>query len=420
MSNGIGYIVRGPSGTSLNSTPSDYPATFAGVPNNGSVTVPITKGSYTGADYPGTNGTIITNYDDNMNLVGNPYPSAINAHDFLAANANIEGSIQVWTHGTQLSNAIASPYYGSFAYSYTSADYITYDALGASSGPSTFNGYIGAGQAFFVKMLDAAAGTMVTFTNAMRSKGYTNNKFYRIRNPQVTEPTVVDSSPVERHRIWLDLIAPTGTTVRTLVGYIEGATLDKDRMYDAYSDYENDQNFFSLIDKEIMTIQGRPLPFDVNDAVPMGVAIPKTGNYTIAIGAVDGLFEDRQQTIYLEDKLLNVVHNLSASPYTFSIVKGIVKDRFVLRYTNPLGTINFKDLDNSVVVAASKEQIKIKSFIEDIKSITIYDVLGRELYTKDNVNAMEFFVNGIAISQQALIVKMTLANGLTVTKKIVY
>jgi hypothetical protein len=192
-------------------------------------------------------------------------------------------------------------------------------------------------------------------------------------------------------------------------------------MYDAYSDYDNDQNFFSLIGNEIMVIQGRPLPFDINDTVPMGVAIPVTGTYTIAIGAVDGLFANGMQTIYLEDKLLNVVHNLSASPYTFSIVKGIVKDRFVLRYTDKaLGTIDFKTLNNSVVVASKSNQMTIKSFIEDIKNIEIYDVLGREVFAKNNVNAMEFLVKDLNLSQQALLVKITLANGQTIVKKIVY
>ena len=421
MTTGIGYIVRGPSANSL-TVPSDYTATFTGVPNNGVVNVSINRGDYTGVDYKGTNQTWITNYDDNMNLIGNPYPSAINVHDFLAANNNIEGAVQIWTHGTQLSNAIASPYYGTFAYNYTSADYITYNGTGTTSGPLGFNGYIGAGQAFFVKMLDgAAASGTITFNNALRNKAHSNNQFYRTSDPSINHPQVIHPQNTERHRIWLDLIAPTGTVIRTMVGYVTGATLDKDRLFDAYSDYENDQNFFSLIGKEIMTIQGRPLPFDVNDTVPMGVAIPKTGNYTIAIGVVDGLFAGEQQTIYLEDKLLNVIHNLSVSPYSFNIDKGIVKDRFVLRYTDrALGTIDFKGLNNSVVVASGSNQITIKSFIEDIKSIAIYDVLGREVFAKNNVNAMEFLAKDLNLSQQALLVKITLTNGQAVVKKIVY
>jgi hypothetical protein len=424
MTTGVGYIVRGPSANST-TTPSDYTATFTGVPNNGVVNVPINRGSYTGADYHPTSNinTTITNYDDNMNLIGNPYPSAIKALDFLNANASIEGSVQIWTHGTQLSNAIASPFYGNFAYNYTSADYITYNGTGTTSGPTGFNGYIGAGQGFFVKMLDGAtASGTVTFNNALRNKTHSNSQFYRIRNPQIVEPTITDTNTIdERHRIWLDLLAPTGAVIRTMVGYVTGATIDKDRLYDAYSDYENDQNFFSLIGKEIMTIQGRPVPFDVNDTVPMGVAIPKTGNYTIAIGAVDGLFEGGQQTIYIEDKLLNVIHNLTVNPYSFNIDKGIIKDRFVLRYTDrALGTIDFKALNNSVVVASQSNQITIKSFIEEIKNIVIYDVLGREVFAKNNVNAMEFLAKDLNLSQQALLVKITLTNGQTVVKKIVY
>ena len=86
---------------------------------------------------------------------------------------------------------------------------------------------------------------------------------------------------IERHRIWLDLVSPTNQTTRTLVAYVEGATEGKDRMFDALTDYKSAQNFYSLIADQVMTIQGKGLPFEQEDRVPLGVKIPSNGIYKI-------------------------------------------------------------------------------------------------------------------------------------------
>jgi hypothetical protein len=68
--------------------------------------------------------------DDNFNLIGNPYLSAIRFTDFMAANTDLEGPMRVWTHGTLPSNANGNPFYGSFVYNYMSNDYIIHNGTG--------------------------------------------------------------------------------------------------------------------------------------------------------------------------------------------------------------------------------------------------------------------------------------------------
>jgi hypothetical protein len=88
MVNGKGYIVRGPN--SYTTTPQNYTQNFIGVPNNGIINMPISRGTYDGVNYvTGVSGTLATRNDDNWNLIGNPYPSAISANAFLATNTNI-------------------------------------------------------------------------------------------------------------------------------------------------------------------------------------------------------------------------------------------------------------------------------------------------------------------------------------------
>ena len=86
MTVGKGYIVRSPNGWPAAATP--FTATFVGVPNNGTLTIPISRSTYIGADYTnGPTSTAVTANDDNWNLIGNPYPSAIDAVAFLNANS---------------------------------------------------------------------------------------------------------------------------------------------------------------------------------------------------------------------------------------------------------------------------------------------------------------------------------------------
>lgn len=42
------------------------------------------------------------------------------------------------------------------------------------------------------------------------------------------------------------------------------------------------------------------------------------------------------QNIYLEDKVLGVIHDLRQNPYSFTGTSGILNDRFVLRYNEHL------------------------------------------------------------------------------------
>jgi hypothetical protein len=243
----------------------------------------------------------------------------------------------------------------------------------------------------------------------MRSATFVNNQFYK--NGNVTS--------LERNRIWLDLVTSTGFVNRTVVGYIDGATHAEDRLYDAFTDNKPSQNFYSLIENKPMVIQGRALPFDVNDTVPMGVQIPTNGTYTIAIAAVDGLFSGGDQTIYLEDKLLNTIHNLTASQYQFTSNQGIINNRFVLRYTtNALSNTDF-DYSNEVKIFANN-CINISSINQSIKEVIIYDVLGKVLIDKKGIGKKEISLNQLKPTTNVLIVKVILDNNGIIIKKVVF
>ena len=419
MALGKGYIVRGPNSYSTTAF-APFTATFTGVPNNGVISIPISRSTYNAGNYTYVNGSgstvLVTIEDDNWNLVGNPYPSAIDAIDFLTLNTNIDGFVNIWTHGTSPSNAIPDPFYNDYAYNYTPNDYITYNATGTSSGASlTYNGKIAGGQGFFVSMLDTSAATTenLIFNNSLRNRSHTNNQFYR------TSAVASTNKNLEKHRIWFDLISPTGGSVRSLLGYVENATNSKDRLFDAFSNEKLAFNIFSLIEDEKMLIQGRTLPFDNTDKVAVGVSIPQDGLYKIALSAVDGLFLDVNQNIYLEDKLLNVIYDLRSAPYSFMANKGTVKDRFIIRYNNGVVLANDTFDANTDVVVVSNQELSVVSTKENIANIIVYDVLGRKLFEGKDIKTNNFILP-INKRNAPLFIEIVLENGTNVKKKTVY
>ncbi|TBX67647.1 T9SS sorting signal type C domain-containing protein [Flavobacterium silvisoli] len=418
-----GYILRAPDSFST-SVASPLLGTFTGTPNNGVITTSIFRGADQNTNYhTGTNGTEINNYSDNWNLLGNPYPSSIRGSQFLFDNrTKIMGQIRLWTHGT-LPAAIASPFYDTFVYNYNPGDYFTFNFSGSSCCPAAASDlFIGAGQGFFVQMIDGPTGSdTVSFNNGLRNESYSNSTFYKASNPTTGNTNLTN---IERNRIWLDLLDSNQQSDRILVGYIEGATMNADSFFDAGTTTPMPMSLYSLIGNDKYLIQGRSLPFNPNDIVPLGVKIGTPGQYTIAIGGVDGLFENRNKNILLEDTETKIITNLRETPYVFNAVPGTYNTRFKLRYKYPHGNGNGnntnynKTVPNTVIVTSDNKQINIQSFETPIENVKLYDLLGREVYNGEDINKTEFNLNLAIQNQQALIVKITLIDGSVVSKKL--
>jgi len=272
------------------------------------------------------------------------------------------GNIKLWTHGT-LPSMITSPFYGTFVYNYNPGDYLTYNYTGTSCCPlAAADLMIGAGQGYFVQMQDGSpANDQVSFDNSLRSSLFDNTIFYKTSN--ATESINVTS--LERNRIWLDLINSSNESDRILVGYIEGATNNKDNFYDANRVFSGSMALYSLLGTEKFMIQGRQLPFNKSDVIPLGIKTIASGRYSIGIGALDGIFTSTSQNIYLEDKVTGKIQNLKTKPYSFSTGIGTFNNRFKLRFkgdndddkTNPQST---------VVLYKSNAQLQLQSSIQTL------------------------------------------------------
>jgi hypothetical protein len=215
----------------------------------------------------------------------------------------------------------------------------------------------------------------------------------------------------------LDLLDSNNNSVRTLIGYVENATNDADRMYDAEITMGTENIIYSVINNKPYIIQGKSLPFDINDQVPLGMTIAASGSYKIAINEVDGLFE-RGQSIFLEDKLLHIIFNLRQAPYVFTTDQGTFNDRFVLRYTNTsLSNSEFSDLSSSIVVFKSHDYFTIQSDRTPIGEVVVYDIQGRIIQDFKNLTTSEFQFSA-PTAQQVLVLKIVTTNNLSFYRKI--
>lgn len=403
MTKGKGYAIMGP--TSVAFTPSAPGATvnFKGIPNNGVITLPLVLTANIDAGYVGTN-----NANDDYNLVGNPYPSALYADKFIIDNGtNTSGTLYFWTHVLNITASNPGPSLLNFI----SDDYALYNRSGGTRASLTTpassipTGFIGSGQAFFV---EAQSTNDLKFNNSMRSKTYANTEFFR-----------TSSNAFEKDRVWLNLQNSDGMFGQLLIAYFDETTLDFDWAYDGRVNLSNNYvSFYSISGDEKYKIQARPT-FDTADIVPLGYFSAVTGEFTISIDTKEGALNSESTPIYLEDKFLNVTHNLKQSPYTFQTAIGRFENRFLLRYTEALGSTTLENLENSVVASTNHGQLTINSYIETIQEVTVYDILGRQLLNTNNIGDNTFVASNISMSQQALIVKIELANGLLVTRKII-
>lgn len=409
-----GYIVRAPSSYSL-TNPTLFTATFTGTPHNGTISKTVFRGPYTGIPYLGNNGVEINNLSDNWNLIGNPYPSSIRASQFIFDNSSvIETNLQFWTHGLSPSNLVSSPFYGSFGYNYSPNDYTVFNYTGMTCCPAIGSDFfIGSGQSFFVQMKDGPAGSgEVLFSNNLRNKAYTNSTFFR---HTINSETAFDIETIEKHRIWLDLYNLSGQSDRILIGYVEGATNEKDPFFDAVKTQSNSLQLFSTDSNNKYSIQAKGLPFSSTDIIPLALNVIQAGIHHIGIVEVDGLFAN--QSVLLKDEFLNVTHDLKSAPYQFQSESGFHPNRFKLIFQNE--TLNLNDATWSQVIAYKDNlrtiQVKANTLLDEIK---IYDMQGRLIKEIKNINTDVLSVQLNEVADQVLILQIKTIENTIFTRKI--
>ena len=352
---GKGYAGQGPNST----------VTFTGTANNGTQTAAIQY-------FPLVNGSSSPGVP--YNLIGNIYPSNIDAASFLTANnTKVTGAIYYWdddnTGGT----------------GYAANDYAIWNGTGSTGGGGrTPNGMIATAQGFFVQALSGA--TSVSFTNAMRAS---------------TATTFFKTEEVIPQRLWLR--ADNGQhTNQILVGYVDGATQDMDWFYDAQKLRGNHSvSFYSLLnDTMLLGIQGlTPLNGADPAPVPLGLYAGVDGQYSIYIDSIENF--PSNLPINMLDADMGVVYDLRNGPYVFQTAQGEDNDRFVL-FPNEIVT-DLDELDNLHMNIYPNPNngsftVMVNSGIEQQVKVSLFDVTGKLVLAADK--AISSGNNFIALETQ--------------------
>jgi hypothetical protein len=385
-----GYLIRMPDGSNLN-TPSVFNGTFVGTPNNGNISISLnTQGN-------------------RYNAVGNPYPSAINVSNFITANqaSLADGTLYFW----RKRNASTGTTYATV----TLAGYVAGTAEGGDTSAGAFNAgqesnwVINSGQGFIVKA--ASTANSLNFSNSMR-RGVNNGQFFRTGNQDNVTQSEGDAS-----KLWLNITNQNNDFGQTAIAYISSATSGIDYGYDGILLNDGAVSIYSLAEGSKLAIQARE-QFADQDEVQLGYATGLAGNYTISLGQKTGVF-DNGQHIYIKDNLLGALHNISTNGgYHFTTAAGIFENRFQVVYSSTLGTGSNEWNDNNISILKSNQGIVVRSTIKEIKDVLIFDIQGRKIYEKKDINHnySEITLN---LPKQLLIVKVLTQEGNSAVKKII-
>jgi len=351
---GFGFSMKG---SGRLATQEEY--IFRGIPNDGTYNIPVVAGT----DF----------------LTGNPYPSALNANQFITDNLSvIEGSLYFWESFTTNNSHYLADYEGGYAIQNLLG--VPVPAVADNSGLTSGQGstsksaptqYISVGQGFFTTIINS--GTL-TFNNAQRAfakESLGNTIYYKTNNTKKTKD--------ERPKIWFSFTAPKGQTKIIGLGYDTHATNGYDRGYDAKS-YDNLKNdIYWLLNDEALAIQALP-NINIEDDLPLELKISDAGLYKFSIDKMENV--PSNVAIYLFDKNQNIYYNLKDAEAELLLNKGTFDEySIVFKIEQSLSIPSVED--NKIFVSYDSNtktlELHTKQPLVDVESFQIYNTLGQAI-----------------------------------------
>ena len=410
LSVGLGFTMKG---SGAITTEQNY--VFLGKPNNGTIS-----------------SSISSNYQA---LVGNPYPSAIDANAFILDNipgsgtGSIDGTIYFWEHYTSNLTHTLEDYEGGYAaYNLTGgvSTVIPDGISGNGTSTKTPGRYIPVGQGYFVTA--SPTGGNVTFYNDQRvfvreatgtsifMDPYNPNKD-DVRNVQQNETTD------DVKRIRLEFTSEDELTRPLLIGFIPNneATDAFEYGYDAlYSDeFQNDM--FWMIEGDKYVIQGVGT-FDDSKQYPLGLFIENSGIVEIKLTDLENFDSDINAFIY--DSVAETYIQINESSFQMYLEAATYIDRFYLTFnTNSLSTSEL-EINNIIVnyLLETKEIYINTTHSADINKVHLFNILGQNVQSWDAItpeNSREIRIPVEIISEGSYILKVEYGKGLTTNKKVI-
>ncbi|MCG2610543.1 T9SS type A sorting domain-containing protein [Flavobacterium sp. SM15] len=365
---GEGFTMKGVTNTAAITDLQNY--VFVGKPNNGNFNLSMA--------------------DNQLYMIGNPYPSALNAEQFITDNlGSFNGALYFWDHfgGT-------SHYLSQYV-----AGYATYSLAGGvaaiSDDPMINNNnamgtkvptkYVPVGQGFFIRT-DIAGPTgnnpnqatpqPVAFKNSQRAfakEASGQSVFIRSANSQMTQNDDL------RQKIRLGFTTSTGIRRQLLLTADSRTSNAFDKGYDAPMIENNPSDMFWELDNFKLVIQAVK-DFNLEQEIPLGVKTEQAGLNKIKIDALEN-FSDNTE-IYLFDNLNNSYHNIKAQDFNIELAAGEYNHRFSLRFTNETLSTNEASLNNGILIYTDKDNIltiQNNTLDSRAETVVLYNILGQSV-----------------------------------------
>ncbi|MCF8273728.1 MAG: choice-of-anchor D domain-containing protein [Flavobacteriaceae bacterium] len=390
---GEGFTMKGTSGSVAISTKQNY--VFQGLPNNGDIQLPLVKSS-----------------GDVNRLIGNPYPSAISADEFILDNLSLadggnntigtvfNGTLYFWDHFGQQNSHVLGDYVGGYAtYNLTGGvpaiSNISLINNNGQTGTKTPGDYIAVNQGFFVST-DGVAGGTIVFKNRQRifavEDGSTSTFFKASsKKDKSTNSISTNSTP----RIKLLYSSPMGYNRQIVIGAKEKATNGFDFGYDAFIADVNKEDMYWTFNEGKFVIQGVN-NFDDSQEFSLGLIVKKAGTVIIKIHDIENI--DSSKKIYIKDGNTGEVIEINNSPFEVHLEPGTYEERFKLVFQSNSELLGNKgiDLENNFSVFYNSESSLLNIVLNNASYSSegaIFNLLGQKL---DSIKA---FTNNISISK---------------------
>ena len=448
---GYGFTMKGnPSGAQLYD--------FRGKPHNGTFTADILAGQET--------------------LVGNPYPSALDAYYFIhdplnsgiadefdpVDNPYTTGVLKFWEQQAGATSHVLSNYVGGYAHytiatsndngtpsdltddtvieSFVPAAFTMYllDGSPASgppiSGVKVARRYLPIGQGF---MVEGTVNGTVTFNNSQRAfYRQSGADSYFFRTDEDTAETEVHPyeavNETQYNEDGLSIVPEDFKRFRINVGFDNNGTESYTRQLlmnfhhtatDGF-DYGLEAKVDSSLDSDAhWTLEGVPyaiqaLEYDEDLKIPL---IVKVGNEQLnRFSIYDVQNFETSQPIYIHDKDRDVYVNLQDQDYEIVIEAGEYTNRFEITFRQEtLTTEEVVDEDFDVFQNTKNSKLTLLNPNGlDIKSVSLFDISGKRVISDLNIgNQNEYHYSTTSLSDGVYVASITTDGNISITKKVI-
>jgi|GEM_PF-685327 hypothetical protein len=404
---GLGFLMKG---GGLNTAP-DKNYTFRGQPNNGTITVLV----------PANGGVV----------VGNPYPSAIDAHEFFDDNIGViptGAALQFWEQSPGSATHVYRQYQGRYAY-LTKAGSVgsgvpsgIFDAGISNKAPGQ---YIPVGQGFYVNI--SPSGGNITFKNSQRQfrREAIGQSVFLKGTDNALEATQSKNTPYvnDIQRVRLAFKTPEGATRELLLAFTpdDAATDGIDYAYDALNGDEFPSDLTFAIEGKQFVIQGVGA-FDISKKYPLDMTLATSGNVEISLTDLEN-FDDPIE-VYVHDAVLDTYTKINEVSFQTNMKPGQYKDRFYIAFQpdTTLSTIDqdFKDISVKYLQQTDEIYVKTPASIE-VRQVYLVNMAGQAVraWNMTNMNfAQEFKIPVKNISEGNYVLKVE-TNTSSYNKKVI-